>query len=212
MGTLLICCLFFAGCGQTSEEDNEVAWDAVPHFMVNGKVYWVSSHPCGNMPESFQYAGDIQEAIYKTPTSDWQSYDNPVGSKVYLDPDIPYQAWIDSRYRYATSEAKRSYLMHNGDLYVYVGSIHGYDGDCYSAIVDAWNPVVEHKKLPHDSVYLGKSVFDGYDVFPQQELGSNSFSDAHSIYQYSKDNDVLFATTDNESSRVYVKDPMPPVE
>jgi len=86
LSVILAVCLFCAGCGQGSKED-EVVWDAVPHFMVNGAVYWASSYPCGNMPESFQYAGDIQEAVYKTPTSDWQSYDNPVGSKVSVKPN-----------------------------------------------------------------------------------------------------------------------------
>ena len=194
--------LILASCGtQGSEKVSQKQ-----HFMVNGTIYWSSSYPSGTIPDTFQYAGEIKETIWDTPTSVWQSYALPVGSKVYLDPSIPYQAWIDGAYRYVTAEAAKKYLLHESELYVYLGSIHGYDGEYYTDYLDAWDLTVKRKELPAELIYLGSSVFEGYDLYPTLELGSNTFATSRDIYQHADDPNVLFATLD-ESSAVYVKIP-----
>ena len=194
--------LILASCGtQGSEKVSQR-----PHFIVNGTIYWSSSYPSGTMPDTFQYAGEIKETIWETPTSDWQSYGLPVGSKVYLDPAIPYQAWIDGAYRYVTEEAAKRYLLHKGELYVFLGSVPVYDGEYYSDYRDAWNLIIKSEDLPSETIYLGTSVFEGYDLYPTLELGSNAFTTSRDIYQHTEDTNVLFALLD-ESSAVYVKVP-----
>lgn len=182
--------------------------DQIEHFMVNGITYWSSASISGTMPDTFQYAGEIKETIWDTPTSNWQSYSLPVGSKVYLDPAIPFQAWIDGTYRYVTAEAGRDYLLHAGALYVYLGSVQGYDGDYYAAYLNDWNLTMKPEDFPDELIYLGSSVFEGYDLYPTLELGSNTFATSRDIYQHTEDTNVLFAVSDKTAeASVYVKVP-----
>ena len=71
---LLLMLLLLTACG--TEQSPEMEGDMKPHFMVNGRLYWASTHPSGTMPESFQYAGDIVEKA-KT-------------KELFADPKHPY--------------------------------------------------------------------------------------------------------------------------
>lgn len=93
---LLAAMMMLTACSENSP--SESVGDLKEHFMVNGCLYWQSAFPSGTMPETFQYAGDIIETVEKTPISDWTSYSLPIGTKVYLDPQKPHQAWIDGKY------------------------------------------------------------------------------------------------------------------
>ena len=202
VATMIILFLLLSSCDSQGTKVSQRE-----HFMVNGITYWSSSSPSGTMPDTFQYAGEIIETIWETPTGDWQSYGLPAGSKVYLDPSIPYQAWVDGTYRYVTAEAGRNYLLHSGTLYVYLGSVHGCDGDYYAAYLNDWNLTIKLEDLPDELIYLGSSVFEGYDLYPTLELGSNTFATSCDIYQHTEDTNVLFAVSD-KTARVYVKVPL----
>jgi len=174
------------------------------HFMVNDTIYWATAYPIGTMPDTFQYVGNIEETRLETPSANWQSYAVPVGSKIYLDPKIPYQAWIDGKYRYATLDALKDYIRYDDELYVYLGSVQGYENDYYESYREIWDLRVAFVQLSNKSRYLGKTIFEGYDMFPTQELGSNSCTASEDVYQYTEDTNILFAVA-SESAAVYVK-------
>lgn len=202
IAALLLMLLLLTACG--TEQSPEIEGDMKPHFMVNGRLYWASTHPSGTMPESFQYAGDIVEEVEETPVSDWTSYGHPAGTKVYLDPEKPHQAWIgggNRSYRYHTEDAGRDYVRHDGDLYVYLGSVNAVADEYYDAY-ENWDYIVNIQN--YATTYVGATVFEEYDSYPVQELGSNAFTQPHGVYVYEKDTDILFAAFENEG-RVYVK-------
>lgn len=186
-------------CNENRPSEN--AGDLKDHFMVNGRLYWQSASPSGTMPETFQYAGDIIEAIEKTPISDWTSYSLPAGTKVYLDPQKPHQAWIDGKYRYCTSDVGKRYVMHNDELFVYLGSVSSSADEYYDAYRN-WDFIVDVTK--YDTEYLGNTIFEEYDSYPTQELGCNSFPEAHGVYSCAKDQNIIFVVWENEAF-VYVK-------
>lgn len=204
---LLLFAVFFSivmlvECDATRRSSAE-RWDYVPHFMVNGVVYWSSARPDSQMPASFQYAGDIREDGTDMASADWTACGLPVGTKIYLDPQIPYQAWADGKYRYCTSEMKRDYVMHDGALYVYTASLENGHDESY-APYRQWTSVRNMSR--YETAYLGDTVFEGYDACPTQELGTNNFPDsnAQGVYAYADDPNVLFVGRENYAS-VYVK-------
>lgn len=190
-------------CDATRRSSAE-RWDYVPHFMVNGVVYWSSARPDSSMPASFQYAGDIREDGTDMASADWTACGLPVGTKIYLDPQIPYQAWVDGKYRYCTSEMKRDYVMHENNLYVYTGSLQEDSGDAYDKPYRQWSSIRDLSR--YKTTYLGDTVFEGYDACPTQELGTNNFPDANAqgVYAYADDPNVLFVGREDYAS-VYVR-------
>ena len=196
---LLAAMMMLTACSENSP--SESVGDLKEHFMVNGCLYWQSAFPSGTMPETFQYAGDIIETVEKTPISDWTSYSLPIGTKVYLDPQKPHQAWIDGKYRYHTIDAGNKYVMHNNDLYVYLGSVSTSADEYYDAYRN-WDFIVDITK--YDTEYLGNTIFEEYDSYPTQELGCNSLPEAHGVYSYAEDQNIMFVVWENEA-QVYVK-------
>ena len=199
--------LLLSACNTAAEPAYKV--DMQEHFMVNDVLYWQSAFPSGTMPDTFTYAGDIREMVGDTPTSNWCSYTLPVGSKIYLDSEIPHQAWIDGERRFCTLEAGRKYICHNGSLFVHLGSVNSLEEEYYLDYRDRWNPRVDLTKGTFDTLYLGETTFEGYDSFPLQELGSNYYVDGAGVYLYSKDPNILLAAV-GDIGDVYVK--MPPGE
>ena len=172
--------------------------------MVNDVLYWQSTFPSGTMPDTFTYAGDIQEMAGDTPTSNWCSYTLAAGSKIYLDSEIPHQAWVNGERRFCTLEAGRKYIHHNGSLFVHLGSTASLNDPYYQDYRDRWNPRVDLTKGAFDPLYLGETTFEGYDSFPLQELGSNCYADAAAVYMDSNDPNILLAAV-GDIADVYVK-------
>lgn len=195
--------LFLSACN-TSVVDPTYTPDLKEHFMVNGTLYWQSSFPSGTMPDSFQYVGTIQETVGETPTSNWCSYGLPVGSKIYLDSESPYQAWIDGKYRYRTSDAGREYINHDDSLFVYLGSVSDINDEYYQNYRNRWDFHVDLRNITHDTVYLGETTFEGYACFPVQERGSNCFNKPQNVYSYTNDTNLLLVSSGNDAA-VYVK-------
>lgn len=192
--------VLLTSCGMQREE--KVAQPI--HFVVNGVTYWESSYlTCSSIPDSFQLAGEIKEMTADAATEDWQSHDLPVDTKIYLDPAMAYQAWDENGRRYCTADAARRYLFCENELYVYLGSVNRLDGDYYEAYREQWDMTIKPEELPKEAVYLGASVFEGYDRYPEQQLGSNSLTEPHSVYQDAADPNILFVLS-NEENRVYV--------
>lgn len=201
---LSLMALLLSACNAASDEPAYKV-DKQEHFMVNDILYWQSSFPSGTMPDTFEYVGDIQEMVGDTPSSNWCSYSLPVGSKIYLDSEIPHQAWIDGERRFCTVDAARRYIRHDGFLFVYLGSLTGLKDEYYQNYRSRWAYRVDLTKAVYDTVYLGESTFEGYNSFPLQELGSNYYINANDIYLCSDDPNILFAAADDHTAAVYVK-------
>ena len=199
LALLFLTPMLLSACGAGGRKGTPV--DSKEHFMVNGRLYWASASPSGTMPETFQYAGNITETLWETPTSDWSAYSLSVGTKIYLDPQKPHQAWVDGKYRYHVIDAGYDYVMHDGFLYVYLGSVNSSNDEYYREYAK-WNYIVNIKK--YETIYLGTTIFEEYDSYPLQELGCNSFTNAQEVYSYSENPDILFVAHEDEG-RVYVK-------
>ena len=200
---LSLMALLLSGCN-TADIEPEYKVDMQEHFMVNDILYWQSSFPSGTMPDTFEYVGDIQEMVGDTPSSNWCSYSLPVGSKIYLDSEKPHQAWIDGERRFCTVDAGRKYIHHNGSLFVHIGNIASLNDSYYQDYRNRWTPRIDLTKAAFDTVWLGETIFEGYNNFPLQELGSNCYINAAAVYLYSKDPNILLAAL-GDIADVYVK-------
>ena len=199
--SLLLLCLGLTGC-------TEEKVDLKPHFTVNGTTYWTSPAPLTlELLEGFESAGTIQSETSDRAVEDWQANGPAVGSEVWLNPDIPYQAFIDGKHLYVTEEAGRRYLLHDGEMYVYLGSVQSYDGEYYAQYRDSYDLTIPKEKLPTDAVELGTSTFGQYYRYPTKELESNLLTKPHTVYQDSADLNVLYALSEGGTASVYIKCP-----
>lgn len=162
-------------------------------FMVNGESFMSSGYAeYGSFyDKGFHLAGTIESETSGVPTQDFQARGISVGSKVYLNPDIPHKAYVDfgiGPLPYCTIEASRDYLFHDGILYVSFETIDrkaNVDWEDYRATCGA-----SLEALPETARYLGQTHFVGYNNFPEEELGSNWAEEARPVYQ-DQDNPAL---------------------
>jgi hypothetical protein len=119
-------------------------------------------------------------------------------------PVSAYQAWIDGKYRYRTSDAGREYINHDDSLFVYLGSVSDINDEYYQNYRNRWDFHVDLRNITHDTVYLGETTFEGYDCFPVQERGSNCFNKPQNVYSYTNDTNLLLVSSGNDAA-VYVK-------
>ena len=123
---------------------------------------------------------------------------------LYPHSESPYQAWIDGKYRYRTSDAGREYINHDDSLFVYLGSVSDINDEYYQNYRNRWDFHVDLRNITHDTVYLGETTFEGYDCFPVQERGSNCFNKPQNVYSYTNDTNLLLVSSGNDAA-VYVK-------
>lgn len=194
----LICLLGLTACAETSEKV-----DLCPHFTVDGTTYWSTGGPLTlDMLDGFAPSGTIQSETDDLAEGDWQANGFSVGTEIWLNADVPYQAFTEGKHLCVTGEARKRYLLHEGELYVSLGDMPSYEGDYYAQYNKKYNPGEE---IPADAVELGTSTFGMYYRYPTNELESNVLTSPHTIYQDSSDSNVLYALSDGGTASVYIK-------
>lgn len=207
---LLYIILIACSCANTETSNNSTntTWDfnsAPPHFTVNGITYWDNGFgSIKSMSGSYKQVGTIKEIINDPNTSDWQGYLVQKGSKIYLDPQDPYTAYLDG-YCYVAQDINYRLIIHNSETFVYLGDMVSDDSAYYKQYRDKWNYTVDLEQIKSNSEFLGVSTFDGYNKLPTTELGNNYEQvNKINVYQNTEDTNVIFCVT-NDIASVFVK-------
>lgn len=159
--------------------------DGAPRLTVDGVTYVVSAHPgtiSVECPEGFTYAGETTVTYREEPLP------------YYTNPEYPEWVYVCQEcYNQQTREYYMGYvryveevlrglrlLRYQGEVYVflldtqylpYQTEVDPEDQARYDAVPYGW--VV--KEPPQGFEPVGTTVFDGYDLVPVSELGSNDF-------------------------------------
>lgn len=196
---IFLCMIFLTGC-QAKEEEVPAEWSKYAHppcFMMNGEMFYSSAHTVEGpfYEKDYVLVGTIQAMFedYNAPLSDFESYEIPVGEKIYQNPDIPHQAYVETnswKFRYRTKEAGRGYIFYNNQLFVSILSLdpQSEESNYYETIFETGFLF----EIPEGSVYVGESKFIGYDTFPKENLGTNAFRESCALFRDVKDSSVLY--------------------
>ena len=180
---LALLCVFL-----TREKDDDFFFPATmrPHLMVNGQIYWMSSKPPVN------------------PTENFQAYGLSVGTELYGNEKLPQIIYVETGAtptRYATSEAMRDYLYHNGTTYISLTSVSYEDSPKYD---ERYGTDITVDEIPEGAAFIGSTNFIGYDMFVSQELQSNTFWEPAEVYRDGRNPDLLYAGYADKLYWIYV--------
>lgn len=186
-----------------------------PHFIAKGIHYTISSHFTYQTPrEGFEPVGQIQSTTDEHATEDFQANGCDIGTIIYLNPDIPYQAYAGDR-RYCTEEVSEHYVRWQSNLYIHLTSYHRFskcNADYYTKYSDQYESEIANRDIPKNAKLLGYSVFEEYDTFPTGELGNNCYEgDPCPVYQDRDDPNVLYVVYGNsygygkDAARIFLR-------
>lgn len=189
-----------------TEHPTDTDLSQAPNVVINSTTYFQSAHQIAfeKCPNGFEYGGVIENG-----TAESCSY--------YINPQMP--EWI-----YVKQETK---LIGTADDF-YIGyvryvdeSIRGkefiiYDGAIYVSMLSAEYPSVVDKALYDeiDSTYgrviaassvdgfllVGTTAFEGFDVIPYNDFGSNTHQKEEQIYANPDNENVILLSTSWETS------------
>ena len=196
--------------GQAESKDSQNSWDLRPHFMIQDKIFWMSSQPCGRPhPEDFTYVASIaftQTDSTKLVTQNYEANGLLEGTPIYMNPEIPYQAYTEN-WRFVVEEATFRCIRHDGGIYVDSGNLYT-SGTYHDDYGDMYDVDQEIESVPQDAVYIGQTKNEGYDFIPSQELGSNFEPEFCKVYQDSQNSDRLYCVYSDGKIRMHVYIPM----
>ena len=203
---LALLCVFL-----TREKDDDFFFPATmrPHLMVNGQIYWMSSKPPVNPDydsshHNFTCIGEVQSTVADTPTENFQAYGLSVGTELYGNEKLPQIIYVETGAtptRYATSEAMRDYLYHNGTTYISLTSVSYEDSPKYD---ERYGTDITVDEIPEGAAFIGSTNFIGYDMFVSQELQSNTFWEPAEVYRDGRNPDLLYAGYADKLYWIYV--------
>ncbi len=168
------------------------------HIFVNDQLYWSSAYPTDNtfLEGNFSVIGIVQTEVFYTPTINFQAYGVKEGSKIYYDNQFPQLLYVETStalYRYATIDASKDYLYHDGITYVSLASMCSWDYECYNNnYIHLYGEHINTNTLPNNVKYIGQTKFVGYNMFVFNELESNSFQNSASVYQNPDNPNLLY--------------------
>lgn len=179
------------------------------HVMVNNRIYWASSYPNNTdyLKHNLVYIGSVEKNLNVTPTDNFQAYDIPVGTEIYYDSASPQIIYLcastsKSMQRFATWEACMDYVFHNEKVYVSLASLCSWDYERYTEdFLPVYGENVQTNYLPKNALFLGNTVFVGYNEFVTHELDINSLPHSESVYQDFDNPCVLYV---GEKNMIYV--------
>lgn len=181
------------------------------HFMVNDTMYW-GSHSAYSFPpvgfENFEHIGDIQFETNGTPSRNFEAYGLPIGTPLYVNPEIPYHVYTKEQ-QFITVEASWHYVFHDDSLYISADTAWHIESDYYESYAQSYPERIPLNELPADALYLGKTQFEGYDIFPSQELGTNYYQlVSEDVYINRQDENILYRIFDNSDEvQIYFRCP-----
>lgn len=140
-------------------------------------------------------------------SADYQAYGISIGSKIYQNPDIPYQAYVVgfAPYRYCTIEASRQYVFYNENLYVSLSSMDYDDRNKYSSTYES----TSISELPEDAISIGETQFISYDTFPRDQLSTNVFPESCKLFYTAGDSSALYLRHPQDTSSYMILVPYP---
>lgn len=179
-------------------KDDDLPASIRAHLFVNDQLYWSSADP----PDVISYdrficIGEVETEVFDTPEKNFQAHGIEEGSKIYYNSRLPHIVYVErpsgGPYRYATDEACKDYLYHNGAVYASLSSLCSVD---YEGYVNDYEPIyggeITVDELPEDAVYLGDTRFVGYNMFVFDELESNAFPYPAPVYQDGSNTNLLY--------------------
>ena len=170
--------------GQAESKDSQNSWDLRPHFMIQDKIFWMSSQPCGRPhPEDFTYVASIaftQTDNTKLVTQNYEANGLLEGTPIYMNPEIPYQAYTEN-WRFVVEEATFRCIRHDGGIYVDSGNLYtsGTYHEGYVSLVhkgsqknDACNltlfihvDLLDNRPPKGSFLFLGQAVIETAEAF-----------------------------------------------
>lgn len=175
--------------------------DGAPSVTVDGTLYIISPHlrAVRELPEGFVYTGEVE--FDGEPHAYYTSPDRP--EWVYLFHncyDSVTQTTFDGYIRYVEESLRGLCLLrYQGKVYVFLNDTRYFpfsrevdpaDQARYDRVEAAYGAALQD--LPEGFVPVGNAVFDGYDLVPTSELGSNTVP-CQEILADPEDPEVLLA-------------------
>ena len=168
---------------QTGEEDSKTLKPAqIPSIEVNGTTYVITSvfEGSSECPEGFAYAGETAVSGSDTLKPYYINPDRPEWVYIYQEcrgqqtqePYMGYVRYVEEVLRWVTL------LRYQGEVYIFLNDTYYLPYQTEVAPSDQ----ARYDAVPYDSVLrevpegfqpVGKTVFDGDDLVPTSELGSN---------------------------------------
>lgn len=189
-----------------------------PNVLINKTTYIQSAHDIvfETCPNGFEYGGKIESGTAKG----CSYYINPQMSEwIYVEHEIKRTGTTDEFYsgyvRYVDENIRgKNFINYNGNIYVLM-----YHAECptdieksvYDEVENTYGLQIEASDV-EGFTPVGTTVFEGFDVIPYDNFGSNSHQKTQQIYANSNiENVILVSSTWNTSSgthdgfEVYIK-------
>lgn len=188
----------------TAEEPGE-GYDRMPHVIVDGKVYLISSHLSSydDCPAGFTLGGVLEGGDFDG-CSYYTSGEHPQLVYVYTETNnrgeldstgtvIPTE-WHMAYLRFAAEEIRgKDFVCVDGQLYTSMWNGWGIvDGEFYDRIEAEYGIRIEGE-APEGFVSRGCAEFVGWDIWPEGSLSSNTGEEE--IYADPENPDIVLVAT-----------------
>lgn len=211
-GTIAAClcvaiCMLVIPLMQTEQlHENIVA----PHVLIANTTYIISPHNIifEVCPNGFEYAGTVDSDTEKG----CSYYTNPeMPEWIYIEQEVPRMGTANEYYtgyvRYVAENIRgKDFINYNDNIYVSLYHAQypiDISKSLYDEVKDTYGLRIETANIDGFSL-VGTTVFEGFDVVPHNNLGSNSHQQEEKIYANIDDENVILISTKwNTSSGVH---------
>lgn len=203
---IAVCVLVFP-IMQTEQPHENIA---APHVVIANTTYIISPHNIifEACPTDFEYSGTVDSDIEKG----CSYYTNPeVPEWIYIEQEVPHTGTANEYYigyvRYVAEDIRgKDFINYNDNIYVSLYHAQypiDISKSLYDEVKDTYGLRIEGANIDGFS-FVGTTVFEGFDVVPNNNLGSNSHQQEEKIYANNDDENVILISTKwNTSSGVH---------
>lgn len=200
----IVCIVFFLL--MRKEQPANSGYNQAPNIVLGGITYFQSPYQIAfeNCPDGFKYGGVIESGI----AEGCSYYINlQIPEWIYVEQDVKRIGTADDFYlgyaRYVDENiCGKDFINYNGTIYVSMLSAEYplvVDKALYDEIERTYGRRIEDSDV---SGFLpaGITVFEGYDVVPYNDFGSNTHQKEEQIYANIDNEDVILLSTSWETS------------